>query len=245
MARIGISIEDVKKAVDQLDAGGKSVTADAVRAVLGTGSKTTILGHLQTLRSGKPAPAAIDAPAEALPSGLLAALENAAAAWYADARQRLQDQVEDAELQLRREREELGEVRAEAEQAQRYADQLEQENDRLNTHLAEQTVRNSVLLDQIHELNEEFRKAKTSMQNQYTDSLADLKEAHTESVAQIRAERDACMTKNVEINRRNAVLEEALRKCEEAKAPKQAGLDLAQPKGVAGRPVRPRLKKPR
>lgn len=47
MGRIGIGFEEVAKAALQIQAQGKTATVDAVRNVLGTGSKTTISHHLK------------------------------------------------------------------------------------------------------------------------------------------------------------------------------------------------------
>jgi len=47
MGRMGIGFEEVAQAALQLQAQGKAATVDAVRNVLGTGSKTTISHHLK------------------------------------------------------------------------------------------------------------------------------------------------------------------------------------------------------
>lgn len=51
MGRIGITYSDVAKAADQLTEQGLRPTVDAVRAQLGTGSKSTIVPHLRRWRS--------------------------------------------------------------------------------------------------------------------------------------------------------------------------------------------------
>lgn len=51
MGRLGITYLDVEKAADLLKNQSKNPTVDAVRAVLGTGSKSTIVPYLKRWRS--------------------------------------------------------------------------------------------------------------------------------------------------------------------------------------------------
>jgi chromosome segregation ATPase len=51
MGRIGINFDDVKEKAYQLQGRGKSPTVDAIRDLLGTGSKSTIAQHLKTWRA--------------------------------------------------------------------------------------------------------------------------------------------------------------------------------------------------
>lgn len=51
MGRIGITYSDVAKAAEKLTEQGLRPTVDAVRAELGTGSKSTIVPHLRRWRS--------------------------------------------------------------------------------------------------------------------------------------------------------------------------------------------------
>lgn len=50
MGRIGITYSDVAKAASSLQQAHKRPTVDAVRSVLGTGSKSTIVPHLRRWR---------------------------------------------------------------------------------------------------------------------------------------------------------------------------------------------------
>lgn len=50
MGRIGITYSDVARAADELKEKEQNPTVDAVRAVLGTGSKSTIVPHLRRWR---------------------------------------------------------------------------------------------------------------------------------------------------------------------------------------------------
>ncbi len=65
MGRIGIGFEEVAEAALQLQAQGKVATVDAVRNILGTGSKTTISHHLKQWK------AEFGTPQGALPADLL------------------------------------------------------------------------------------------------------------------------------------------------------------------------------
>jgi Plasmid replication region DNA-binding N-term len=51
MGRAGVTLVDVEKAVLQLQGRGKNPSVDAVREILGTGSKSTIAQHLRDIRS--------------------------------------------------------------------------------------------------------------------------------------------------------------------------------------------------
>jgi biotin-(acetyl-CoA carboxylase) ligase len=47
MGRLGVTFEDIKKAANQLKVEGKHITIENVRAILGTGSISTINKYLQ------------------------------------------------------------------------------------------------------------------------------------------------------------------------------------------------------
>lgn len=47
MSRIGITFEEVKKAIAELQGRQKNPTVDAIREILGTGSKSTIARYLR------------------------------------------------------------------------------------------------------------------------------------------------------------------------------------------------------
>lgn len=51
MGRLGISYTDVENAAHQLKSKGINPTVDAVRSILGTGSKSTIVPYLKRWRS--------------------------------------------------------------------------------------------------------------------------------------------------------------------------------------------------
>ena len=51
MARAGVTFLDVEKAVLQLQGRGKNPSVDAIRELLGTGSKSTIAQHLRDYRA--------------------------------------------------------------------------------------------------------------------------------------------------------------------------------------------------
>jgi chromosome segregation ATPase len=51
MGRIGINFDDVKEKAYQLQGRGKTPTVDAIRDLLGTGSKSTIAQHLKTWKA--------------------------------------------------------------------------------------------------------------------------------------------------------------------------------------------------
>lgn len=51
MGRVGVTLLDVEKAVIQLQGRGKNPIVDAIRELLGTGSKSTIIQHLKACKS--------------------------------------------------------------------------------------------------------------------------------------------------------------------------------------------------
>ena len=84
MARIGVNYLDVVKAIPKLQAEGKAITGDNVRAELGTGSKSTITRLLREWKQQQGLPSDDDG---SLPSELLSAVK---ALW-----ERLQTKADD------------------------------------------------------------------------------------------------------------------------------------------------------
>jgi len=53
MGRVGITYEEVAKAIVRLQKDGIKPTVSDIRAILGTGSRTTILGHLRAWKNSR------------------------------------------------------------------------------------------------------------------------------------------------------------------------------------------------
>lgn len=53
MGRAGVTLLDVEKAALQLQGRGKNPSVDAIREILGTGSKATIAKHLRDWRAAQ------------------------------------------------------------------------------------------------------------------------------------------------------------------------------------------------
>lgn len=109
MPRAGITFDDVKAAVSELENRGESVTQLAVRKALGdTGSLTTIGAHLRALRKER---AEVQGPPRQVPSELTQTLEQSVTSLWTRAqelaradidaiRQAAQERVEAAEKEL-------------------------------------------------------------------------------------------------------------------------------------------------
>lgn len=50
MGRLGVTLDDVKKAIQTLKANGQTPTIDLIRQTIGSGSKTTITRHLHEIK---------------------------------------------------------------------------------------------------------------------------------------------------------------------------------------------------
>lgn len=87
MARTGIELADVEQAAIQLQGQGKAPTVDGIRALLGTGSKTTIANYLKTWKSTHQASVPAQVPSEllALVGGLWEQLQRKADARIGEA----------------------------------------------------------------------------------------------------------------------------------------------------------------
>lgn len=143
MPRAGITFDDVKAAVSELESRGESVTQLAVRRVLGdTGSLTTIRAHLCTLREER---TEVQGPPQQVPPELTQTLEQSVTGLWTRAqelaradieaiRQAAQGRVEAAE-------EELEALSQAFDQQQERVDQLQSALDQVSAQLraAEQT----------------------------------------------------------------------------------------------------------
>lgn len=94
MGRAGVTLLDVEKAALQLQGRGKNPTVDAIRELLGTGSKSTIIQHLKTWKSKS------DEVQGKLPQELLALVTGLWERLSAQAEQRIIDIENSGEQQL-------------------------------------------------------------------------------------------------------------------------------------------------
>ena len=92
MGRMGVSYEEVAKVASQLQGKGQNVTIDNIRAVLGTGSKSTLARHVKEWKNQEGIRNSNDA---SLPGDLLALIKGL---W-----ERLQQSAEDQIEEYRRE----------------------------------------------------------------------------------------------------------------------------------------------
>ncbi|MDR5902097.1 DNA-binding protein [Halomonas icarae] len=128
MARIGVTYEDVQRAIDALLAQGDAPSVQKIREILGTGSFTTISDHLRTWRQQREENR--DVPP---PRGMPAALQELAEALWRQAQ-------ESANEALRHYREEADRKVEEAQEsvsdARRQADDARQREAALASHLS-------------------------------------------------------------------------------------------------------------
>lgn len=127
MARTGLTKAEVKASRDRLLAEGRYPSVDAVRLVLGTGSKSTIHKYLKELQEDGQQPGIKRDDTE---RSLHALVEQLAGRLHADAERRLRDLHAEHELALQQKDLELADLRrqlkrlaARIEQVDAYADQ--------------------------------------------------------------------------------------------------------------------------
>lgn len=155
MPRRGIVLADVQRAKAALTSQGVNASADNIRAYLGTGSKTTVLSLLAAEADAGPAPTVEDPP-ETLPTDLADALSAAAAGWYSRAREVLREQAEISRGKLKKEMDQLPEVRAEAMAAQLRADEFENDTAAVRVELVASRSEVSTLRDELRRTQQEL-----------------------------------------------------------------------------------------
>lgn len=218
-ARPGITLEDTRKAVAELTAEGRGISADAVRAKLGTGSKTTVLGFLKAIRaeSGAPASDGIEPPPEELPGDLLALLGDTASTWYAAAKAKMGAQIDNARQQLASERAELDEVRVESERAQTIATNLEAELAGMRETLVRSEERAAGLAERLTAVQAAHQQAQSAYEQAQAERAQRLAEAVRERhdvQEELRKSREHRSQEIVQLERLNAVLQERLARYE-------------------------------
>lgn len=174
MARPGITYEQVAAAADALKAQGQNATIDAVRAHLGTGSKSTIHRYLRQWEDSRPTVAA--APVE-MPPAIHAAIVEEIRRAVADTRAGLEQKLAD--------------VRATADELAQLNEEMEAANDDLAEQLRQEKSDNQQLVGQADELHREIDRVKADSAAQ----VAEIREQAASQVQEARAdaqrERDA------------------------------------------------------
>lgn len=179
MPRKGIVLADVQRAKAALASQGVNASADNIRAFLGSGSKTTVLSLLAADSDTGQVPTVEDPP-EVLPTDLAETLSAAAAGWYSRAREALREQAEVSRGKLKREMDQLAEVRAEAMAAQQRADELENDVAEVQLELVARKSEVSTLRDELRRAQQELASAlgTASSERMRADAAtADAKEA--------------------------------------------------------------------
>lgn len=124
MARTGLSKAEVKASREQLLAEGRYPSVDAVRQVLGTGSKSTIHKYLKELQEEQSHPGLKRDDTE---RSLHALVEQLASRLHADAERRLRELNAEHALALQAKDEELAELRRAVTRLAARVDELELE----------------------------------------------------------------------------------------------------------------------
>lgn len=161
MARPGITYEQVAAAADALKAQGQNATIDAVRAQLGTGSKSTIHRYLRQWEDSRPTVAA--APVE-MPNAIHAAIVEEIRRAVAETRAAFEQK--------------LAEARATADELAQLNEDLETANDGLAEKLAQEQADNQQLVGQLDAMNREIEQIKK-------DAAAQVAEIRDQAAAQI------------------------------------------------------------
>ncbi|WP_027966849.1 DNA-binding protein [Halomonas halocynthiae] len=160
MARIGITYEDVQRAIDTLLQRQEAPSVQKVREVLGTGSFTTISEHLREWRVRKdqrkdePPARGMPAPLQALTENLWEQAQQAANESLAHYRQLADQQVAEAHEQVT----ESGRRAEDAEQRESaLSGHLARLDERLAEHSAE-LARSQAELETAYQANEQLQK---------------------------------------------------------------------------------------
>ncbi len=214
MGRKGVTAEDVRRAVVALSEKGASVSADAIRAYLGAGSKSTILAHMAKIAQAAPKSHDVEPPPEPLPDALLSALSKSAASWYSEARKELLDRVDVANLALDRRRRDLDEVEAESRAAQSKAEELEADNERLRLELVAAEAKLSALMTELRGAQQSLAAATGAAASERVRaevSIADVRELRKLSGDELQL--------RIALERENAMLKAQLEACRAGSSP--------------------------
>jgi len=159
MARIGVNYQDIAKAATQLNQQDQIPTVDAVRAVLGTGSKSTIAPLLKEWKAKQTG--ITDAKQSGLPSDLLASVKSL----YEGMQQQADELIEAAQTQAKGEiettkRESMETQKANADlqtQLTKYEASIEKlahENESLQTDLRKEQQSHATVITQHNALQQ-------------------------------------------------------------------------------------------
>ncbi|MCF6256124.1 MAG: DNA-binding protein [Gammaproteobacteria bacterium] len=142
MARIGVNYQDVAKAAVQLTQQDKVPTVDAVRVILGTGSKSTIAPLLKAWKAKQTGIS--DAEQTGLPSDLLASVKNL----YEGMQQQATERIETVQAQ----------AKGELEAAKRESLETQKANDNLESQLTKYEASIEKLTHENESLQTDLRK---------------------------------------------------------------------------------------
>ncbi|MGO2131782.1 MAG: DNA-binding protein [Halomonas sp.] len=181
MARIGITYEDVQRAIDTLLKRQEAPSVQKVREVLGTGSFTTISEHLREWRSRKeqrkdqPPSRSMPAPLQALAENLWEQAQQAANEGLAHYRLLADQQIAEA-------REQVAESGRRAEDAEQRESALSTHLTRLDERLTENSAelaRSQADLDAAHKANKQQQAQMERLEHQASVAQKKLEERET------------------------------------------------------------------
>ena len=169
MGRPGITYHDVANAASKIQLSGKSPTIESVRAVIGSGSSSTISNHLRSWKEKSAVDRSIGDNLQ-LPDDVITVIENL---WDV-----LQSKSQESVISMKKQHDEKTSEMINERNA--LANEVKDQSE-LNNNLA---VKNSTLLDQIKELDQEIISLKNELSNTKNDNskLISEKNAHEDRI---------------------------------------------------------------
>lgn len=190
------TLENVRSAVDVLQAQGKSATASAVIAVIGGGSKSTVLKHLREIHQIK------GEALDDLPSVLLEAVKPHLVEIYkkgAKAEEiRVRDQTSRLHRLISQQDEQIDELASELEIVTRENAVLETKLIATKTALSDSEARWAQQAIEIEQLRKELAEARNEQSARFLDAVEQLNNALAAQASSSRAEAKVLVTANKE-----------------------------------------------
>ncbi|MGE3319395.1 MAG: DNA-binding protein [Candidatus Berkiella sp.] len=240
MGRIGIVYEDVAEAALQLQAQGKIPTVDAVRHVLGTGSKTTINQHLKQWKAEQGTSDG-SLPSEILTvvSGLWDRIQaqaqqaiEATAAIHQAEREELQSAVlhsrealletehryEELDAHYQAERKQVGNLETENRQVKQALLQLEERFTASQHQLADAKAENTRLHQLASQIQTNLEHYQQSIEQLRMEQALEYEKQNTIHLTQLSHERDKVNALSYELESKSKSLTEMLNEVNEVRA---------------------------
>ena len=199
MARTGVTYAEIAVAAAQINGNGQAPTVDAVRQILGTGSRTTIANHLKTWKSQQPQSNSDGLPPELLShiKGLWEQLNTVADSRIHEIEQHTCERV--AEMQRILEQERIDYLALDVKHKEltaRYHDQVVL-SEKFRDDLSQSDQQNAKLETYSHGLQEQLQhhKAENDRLHKINSRIQDNLENVQKDIIKLRQENDSAIEK--------------------------------------------------